>query len=55
MRWSSPKEGSQRKITKFLLFSMLIDYEWRWLEKATYIEEYMGCGGWRALYWVDKD
>ena len=46
MRWYKkpekilPEKGKKRAITKFLLFPKCIKNEWRWLETATWIQQY---------------
>lgn len=44
MRWKyidkDPKEGTIRTRHKFLLLPQCIDGEWRWLERASWVEEY---------------
>ena len=63
MRWNIPVCGERRTVTKFLWFPLKINKEVRWLEKATYVEEYGSfyfCGGyymdWNPIKWVnDKE
>lgn len=38
-KWDNIKIGDTRNTTKFLLFPLSINGEWRWLEKATYKQE----------------
>ncbi len=55
MRWkdNSPKSGDTRNVCSFLLFPLKIDRETRWLEHATWKEEY--CGGmWFPSEWIDS-
>jgi hypothetical protein len=45
MRWKTPKKtypncGDKRRVTKFLLIPRCMGEEWRWLEKATWTQEY---------------
>jgi hypothetical protein len=45
MRWQTPKKnfpalGATRKVTKFLLFPKCMGGEWRWLERATWTQQY---------------
>lgn len=62
MRWNIPVYGERRTVTKFLWFPLEINKEVRWLEKATYIEEYdrFYLGGeyyymdWNPIKWVDN-
>ena len=35
MRYTERKEGTNKRVTKFLILPMCIGTEWRWLEKAT--------------------
>lgn len=47
MRWKcvlSPEKGDKRKKTKFLLFPICIDCEWRWLETVTIQQQFDGWG-----------
>jgi hypothetical protein len=62
-RNNSPKVGETRQITKFLWFPLAIDGETRWLETATYTEEYIKIYDsnegytdtfWRPSYWGAK-
>lgn len=50
MRWREPQNGAERTRTAFLLWPREIRGEWRWLETATWVEEWMGDGFW----WVDR-
>lgn len=59
MRWKDvdkdPEEGAIRIRRKFLLLPTCIDGEWRWLERATWREEYMWytvCMGIYTIEWV---
>lgn len=70
MRWRSKWDyihvGQTRKITKFLLFPKKINREWRWLEKATYLQkcfeemnyatmDYGYHKVWRDIAWIKKN
>ncbi|QIW89853.1 hypothetical protein PQE71_gp171 [Bacillus phage Izhevsk] len=67
MRWKSgkPKHRYQeRHKTKFLWFPKKLEHEWRWLEKATYLQsvdvEYLAYGSghklvWCDVKWIDKE
>lgn len=52
MRWKSTKKGDSRIITKFLFLPRAIAGETRWLEKATWKQEYWGVV-WLDLCWVN--
>ncbi|UGO51262.1 hypothetical protein PQE72_gp181 [Bacillus phage vB_BanS_Skywalker] len=66
MRWKSNKpqhHGQHRHKTKFLLFPKKIGDEWRWLERATYLQKveriYLGYYDskltWEDVKWIDKE
>lgn len=40
MRWFTPRHGDKRYCAGFLLLPMRISDEWRWLERAAWIEWY---------------
>lgn len=50
------KDGDVRIKTKFLILPKIINGELRWLEFATYSQEYsiLGCGvaGWFDIEWI---
>lgn len=50
MRWRKPAMGAERVRTAFLLLPKRIGGETRWLETATWVEEWVGDGFW----WVDR-
>jgi hypothetical protein len=53
MRWcesqENPKEFNTRSIRRFLLFPLLLNGEWRWLEYADIIQEYSRVGDMYAI------
>lgn len=57
MRWSEPSEGDKKIVTKFLLFPLTINFETRWLEKATIRYKYFnyihGGGWWQSVEFLD--
>ena len=54
MRWSDPKTGTMRERSGFLWLPIQIGGEARWLERATWVEEWMGPGFWWVRRrWVD--
>lgn len=67
MRWKSNKpqhRNQERHKTKFLWFPKKLGDEWRWLERATYLQcvdvEYLAYGSghklvWHDDRWIDKD
>jgi hypothetical protein len=67
-RWKRPKDGDTRTVTKFLWLPMAIRNEVggvvttqsRWLEKASWEEEYQASGFstahyWRPARWLDLE
>lgn len=60
MRWRKklkpfPKNGDTREVTKFLWFPKTIDNETRWLERTTWIQEYVVTTGWDIPnFWMDR-
>jgi len=55
MRWKKVLMGDTKKITKFLWLPLSIGRDSRWLERATYMKIYIGCGSWEYLYWIDEE
>jgi hypothetical protein len=62
MRWKTPKKtlpnyGDKREVTKFLLFPKCMGEEWRWLEKATWTQQYQifHYEDYRLGRWVDMN
>lgn len=62
MRWKKrkprprPRQGDTREIEKFLWRPMLIDDEWRWLERVRYKQEFGRPGKWyTVLMWHDVE
>lgn len=54
MRWREPAFGVERTRTRFLLLPKRIGNETRWLEAATWVEEWRGPGRWWVgLRWID--
>jgi hypothetical protein len=53
MRWRRPKRGDKRVRRKFLWFPLELDGETRWLERASWDEEY-GTTMWFPLRWVEE-
>ena len=65
MKWNKKEEpdvGTVRTRTVFLVLPKEIAGKWRWLETATFTEEYTSCAGgllegelhsWTAKEWVD--
>jgi hypothetical protein len=68
MRWKTPKQthpkcGDTREVTKFLFFPKRMRQEWRWLEKATWTQQYQiffyedyNLGKWvdmNSEYWIN--
>lgn len=56
--WSKPRNGATRSRDGFLLLPRCIEGEWRWLERADWIERYEdGYGvrysGWYATEWMN--
>jgi hypothetical protein len=49
----SPNHGDRRIIEKFLLFSVEIDDEWRWLERAKILQIYIAGFGWTNMDWAE--
>lgn len=49
MRRKLPVGGTVRYKTRFLLLPKLINDEWRWLERATWLERYI-----THMCWGDK-
>ena len=56
-----PPYGTTRVKKRFLFLPKCIDDEWRWLEKAQYIQEYKlwttyvgAVRGWKNISWLDK-
>lgn len=61
MRYQHPKIGDRRITKAFLFFPLKIGTESRWLETATYEEEYrvtnkvdFGDEGWVPLRWINS-
>lgn len=65
MRWPERRKtqtGDTRIRAKFLLLPKTVNGETRWLEKATWLEEYdgswkhydLGFGEWRGVEWLDQ-
>jgi len=60
MKWKAkpkPKVDDTRKKTRFLFFPKCLDNEWRWLEKATWIQEYTLLypeTAWWDISWLNK-
>jgi hypothetical protein len=58
MRWNQNKpkfkSGDTRLTTKFLWIPTCLEGEWRWLEDAVVVEEFLGYGlnQWKATRWV---
>ena len=40
MRWTKPKEGEIRVVSKFLLLPRTFNNEVRWLERVNIVEQY---------------
>jgi hypothetical protein len=58
MRWKQPDYGAKRTITKFLFFPKRIRGETRWLEIATFEQEYLDTRtsrDWLDWKWVDTE
>lgn len=55
MRWTKPRHGDRKTIRKFALFPIEIDFEVRWLERATVQMEYNYLFGWRYEKYIDKE
>lgn len=62
MRWKIPKKthpkcGDKREVIKFLLFPKCMRGEWRWLEKASWTQQYQifHYEDYRMGKWVDID
>lgn len=58
MRHQAKQFGQTRTRTKFLLFPALCQYEWRWLERATWTEKVItgrmiGDLVWAKQQWLD--
>jgi len=55
MRRRFYREGSRRVRTAFLWLPRTIDYEERWLERATWEEEYLerNPGYFKGVRWID--
>jgi len=57
-----PKLGTKRKVTKFLWWPRTlstspvpyIEKETRWLERATWVEEW-NYRAWEPMYWTDEE
>ncbi len=56
-----PEEGEHRKRSGFLYFPKTIDYQTRWLERASWDEiytitcsdEYTVHAGWEGFFWLE--
>lgn len=58
MRWTDKTPGNDvwKVVTKFLWCPLLINGEWRWLEKATWKEQHLNNSmghAWFKRAWVD--
>ena len=57
MRWKAPKYQDERIKSRFLILPQLINDEFRWLEKAAWVEEYNNSypnGHWVPKYWINN-
>ena len=66
MRWQEkpwpklPSSGDERTRSRFLLFPICINMEYRWLEHAEWVERYsysyalMGYRGWVPVRWLNN-
>ena len=58
MNWTDepePRLGAYRTVSRFLWWPLGINYETRWLERATWVEEYWWADGgprWAPLRWA---
>ena len=59
MRKTLPESGDVRRREGFLLLPRSIERDWRWLEWATwreqYVEPYIYRPYWEATHWLDKE
>lgn len=62
MRWKVKELHDQRTRTRFLFLPLVIKNEARWLETASWVEEYLliGFGAnasrqWYPILWLDKE
>lgn len=53
MRWKAPNKHDTRTKTRFLIFPKKLGNEWRWLEVASWVEEY-SAGFWWGERWVEE-
>jgi hypothetical protein len=53
MRWNEKKVGETRVKTRFLVIPKKINGKWRWLEVATWHDEYDGYR-WESCGWIDE-
>ena len=53
MKWIETQPGTERIITKFLLWPIKIGPITRWLETATWKEIYMAGLGWHPYKWLN--
>ena len=53
MQWAIPRQGQHRIVHTFLIIPLCIDHKCKWMEKASYIEEYQLTGTIEPSYqWV---
>lgn len=58
MRWRTPKRGDTRVRSGFLWLPLCADGEWRWLERARWVElHYVGTRSarWLPREWLDNE
>lgn len=60
MEWIKPNRFDTREITKFLFLPKKIGRKVRWLEKATWEEQYVRDNYWckycwKSTKWLDRD
>jgi len=56
MRWKQTQSSDIRIRSGFLFLPLCIGGEWRWLERATWEQEFYACydgAGWENVRWID--
>ena len=54
MRWNGGKSGDTRIKKGFLFVPRCANFQWRWLERAVWKEEYL-FSYWHTAKWIDKE
>ena len=53
MRWKTAENFDRRIKTGFLILPKKLDNEWRWLERASWEQEYYD-GFWWSDHWIEE-